>query len=201
MWRRSGGKWWAPLPEPPKEGGRPIHPCRRHVEPGFSAKGAAMHQPGWLVLRPNGTAQCEHTYMESTGESPSPPKTSRGEQPKVTASPRGGVESNRRRIRGPEQKVNPIRPVTAASLLRNGEACRKGGDRCAPHPSSMGKHRAVGGDWGGNAGKVSCGSVEICPGRIPRERDRAEVRAAIVAWKRGNARGAKGGRKVERRGP
>jgi hypothetical protein len=33
------------------------------------------------------------------------------------------------------------------------------------------------------------------------ERVRAEVRAAIVAWKRGNARGAKGGRKVERPSP
>jgi len=48
---------------------------------------------------------------------------------------------------------------------------------------------------------VSCGSVEIHPGRKPRERRRVEVRAAIVVRKRGNARGAKGGRKVERQEP
>jgi hypothetical protein len=55
--------------------------------------------------------------------------------------------------------------------------------------------------WGENAGKVSCGSVEICPGRNRRERSRAEVRAVIVALKRGNARGARGGRKEERQRP
>jgi len=56
----------------------------------------------------------------------------------------------------------------------------------------------VEGGWGENAGKVSWWTVEICPGRRLRERHRAEVRAAIVASKRGNARGAKGGREVER---
>jgi len=61
--------------------------------------------------------------------------------------------------------------------------------------------RVVVDGWGENAGKVSYGSVESCPGRNPRERDRAEVRAAIVAMKWGNARRAKGGRKVERQGP
>jgi hypothetical protein len=35
----------------------------------------------------------------------------------------------------------------------------------------------------------------------PRERNRAAVRAVIVVMKRGNARGAKGGRKVERPRP
>ena len=65
----------------------------------------------------------------------------------------------------------------------------------------MGEKRVVGDGWGENAGKVSCGSVEGCPGRNPRKRSRAEVRAAIVAMKRGNACGAKGGRKVERQRP
>ena len=54
---------------------------------------------------------------------------------------------------------------------------------------------------GENAGKVSCGSVESCPGMNPRERNRAAVRAAIVVMKRGNSRGAKGGREVERSRP
>ena len=64
-----------------------------------------------------------------------------------------------------------------------------------------GEKRAVGDGWGGNAGKVSYGSVETCAGRNPFRRDRAGVRAAIVAKKRGNSRGAKGGRKVERQKP
>ena len=34
-----------------------------------------------------------------------------------------------------------------------------------------------------------------CPGRTPRERRRTAVRAAVVVMKRGNSRGAKGGRK------
>ena len=75
------------------------------------------------------------------------------------------------------------------------------GKRFLPHPSYTGEKRFVVDGWGENAGKVSCGSVESCPGRNPRERDRAAVRAAIVVMKRGNARGAKGGRKVERQGP
>jgi hypothetical protein len=45
---------------------------------------------------------------------------------------------------------------------------------------------------------VSYGSIENCPGRNPFRRARTEVRAAIVVKKRGNACGAKGGRKVER---
>jgi hypothetical protein len=74
------------------------------------------------------------------------------------------------------------------------------GNLTSRHSSINGKGRAVVDGWGENAGKVSCGRVEICPGRNPRERSRAAVRAAIVVEKRGNARGAKGGRKVERRG-
>jgi len=48
-----------------------------------------------------------------------------------------------------------------------------------------------------NTGKVSCGRVESCPGRNPRERSRAAVRVAIVVRKRGNARGVKGGSQEE----
>jgi len=75
------------------------------------------------------------------------------------------------------------------------------GNRFLPHFSFTGEKRVVVDGWGENVGKVSCGSIEICPGRNPRERSRAEVRAAIVARKRGNARGAKGGRKVKRPRP
>ena len=139
--------------------------------------------------------------MKSTSESLSHPETSYG----IAAGGncvvvRRGGEQPEADLRS-QTKVNPIRPSTVASLLGNGEACRMSGNRFLPQPSSTGEKRTVGGGWGENAGKVSCGSIEICPGRNPHKRDRTEVRAAIVALKRGNARGAKGGRKVERQKP
>ena len=99
------------------------------------------------------------------------------------------------------QETKTIRPCDATSLLGNGEACRMSGNQSSSHPSFKGKDWAVRGGWGENVGKVSCGSVESCSGRNPRERNRAAVRAAIVVMKRGNARGAKGGKKVERPRP
>ena len=133
--------------------------------------------------------------MKSASESLSPPGTSHGRAAggNCVAARRGGEqpEADPRS----QTQVNPIRLVTAASLRASGEACHRSGDRSDQHPSSTIRVRAVGGGGGGNAGKVSWGSVEICPGRIPPERDRAEVRAAIVVMKRGNSRGAKGGRK------
>ena len=139
--------------------------------------------------------------MKSAGESPSPPETSNGRaaEGNCVVARRGGEqpEADPRS----QTKVNPIRFTTSASLLASGEACRASGNRFLPHLSFKGEKRAVVDDWGENAGKVSCGRVEICPGRNPREWSRAEVRAAIVVMKRGNARGAKGGRKVERQRP
>jgi hypothetical protein len=144
---------------------------------------------------------CERKYMKSTGESPSHPETSNGRAAggNCVAARRGGEqpEADPRS----QTKVNPIRPSATASLRLSGEACRASGDRFLPHPSSTGEKRAAGGGWGENAGKVSCGSVESCPGRNPCERGRAAVRAAIVVTKRGNSRGAKGGREVERQRP
>jgi len=139
--------------------------------------------------------------MKSTSESLSHPETSNGRAAggNCVVERRGG-EQPEADLRS-QTKVNPIRFSTVASLLGNGEACRMSGNRFLPQPSFTGEKRTVGDGWGENAGKVSCGSVEICPGRNPRERNRAEVRAAIVAGKRGNTRGAKGGRKVERLGP
>ena len=99
-----------------------------------------------------------------------------------------------------QTKVNPIRFTTTTSLRATGEVCRMSGNRFLPHPSSTGEKRVVVDGWGENAGKVSCGSVESCPGRNPCKRSRAAVRAAIVVMKRGNARGAKGGRKRNHNG-
>ena len=100
-----------------------------------------------------------------------------------------------------QTRVNPIRFTTTASLLAIGEACCMSGNCFLPHPSFTGEKRVVVDGWGENAEKVSCGSVEICSGRNPHERSRAEVRAVIVVMKRGNARGARDGRKVERQKP
>ena len=145
--------------------------------------------------------QCERTYMKSTSESLSHPETSNGRAAggNCVVVRRGG-EQPEADLRS-QTKVNPIRFTTTASLLANGEACRMSGNRFLPHPSYMEEKRDVVDGWGENAGKVSCGRVESCPGRNPRERSRAAVRAAIVVMKRGNARGAKGGRKVERQRP
>ena len=155
-----------------------------------------------LILRQRGRwRSCERTYMKSTSESLSHPETSYGRAAggNCVVARRGG-EQPEADLRS-QTKVNPIRFTTAASLRASGEACRMSGNRLLPHPSFTGEKRAVVDGWGENAGKVSCGRVEICPGRNPCERSRAEVRVAIVVMKRGNARGAKGGRKVERQQP
>ena len=152
-------------------------------------------------LRAGCPGQCERTYMKSAGESPSHPETSYGRaaEGNCVVARRGG-EQPEADLRS-QTRVNPIRFTTAASLLASGEACRTSGNRFPPHPSFTGEKRAVVDGWGENAGKVSCGRVESCPGRNSRKRSRAAVRVAIVVMKRGNARGAKGGRKVERQRP
>ena len=152
-------------------------------------------------LRHGSRSQCERTYMKSAGESPSHPETSYGRaaEGNCVVARRGG-EQPEADLRS-QTRVNPIRFTTAASLLASGEACRTSGNRFLPHPSFTGEKRAVVDGWGENAGKVSCGRVESCSGRNPRKRSRAAVRVAIVVMKRGNARGAKGGRKVERQRP
>jgi hypothetical protein len=144
---------------------------------------------------------CERTYMKSTSESLSHPETSNGKAAggNCVVVRRGG-EQPEADLRSQIQ-VNPIRFTTTASLRASGEACRMSGNRFLPHPSYTGEKRVVVDGWGENVGKISCGRVESCPGRHPRERSRAEVRVAIRAMKRGNSRGAKGGRKVERQEP
>jgi hypothetical protein len=160
---------------------------------------------------------CERTYMKSTSESLSHPETSYGRaaEGNCVVARRGG-EQPEADLRSQIQ-VNPIRFTPAASLPGNGEACRMSGNRFPSHPSSTREKRAVADGWGENAGKVSCGSVESCPGRNPRKRDRTEVRAAIrVQASRGKTNagktgttersrvttgGTKGGREVERSRP
>jgi hypothetical protein len=163
-----------------------------------------LDDEGSMALGKKGVSNpfsCVRKYMKSTSESLSHPETSNGK------AAGGNCVVARRSGEQPEAdlrsqiQVNPIRFTTTASLREAGEACRMSGNRFLPHPSFTGEKRAVVDGWGENAGKVSCGRVEICPGRNPRERSRAEVRASIVAMKRGNARGVRGGRKVERQKP
>lgn len=139
--------------------------------------------------------------MKSTSESLSHPETSNGRAAggNCVVVRRGG-EQPEADLRS-QTKVNPIRFATAASLLASGEASGQSHIRFLSHFSYKGEKWAVGDGWGENAGKVSYGSVETCAGRNPFRRGRAGVRAAIVAKKRGNSRGAKGGRKVERQKP
>jgi hypothetical protein len=139
--------------------------------------------------------------MKSTSESLSCSETRKG------IAARGNCIVVRRGGEQPEAdlrsqtKVNPIRFATAASLRGIGEASGKSNIRFLTHSSYNREKRAVGDGWGGNAGKVSYGSIENCAGRKARKRNRTEVRAAIVVKKLGNARGEKSGRKVERQKP
>lgn len=149
----------------------------------------------------SGASSANEVTMITTSESLSPSVTSNGREAEgnCVAARRGGEQ--------PEAKaqtrtqVKPIRPSTMASLLDNGEACGQSHNRTDRHDSSKVRGRIVGGGWAGYAWKLSWRTVEACAGRSPRKRTRAGVRAAIVAVKRGNARGAKGGRKVERPRP
>ena len=160
----------------------------------------ARNSPAPLGTRRR-SASANEVTMIPTSESLSPPGTSYGRAAggNCVAARRGGEQPEA----DPRSRtqVNPIRLPATASLLANGEACRGSGDPSGRHPSSKARAGVAGDGWGGNAGKVSWRTVESCPGRTPRQRRRAAVRAAVVALKRGNARGAKGGRKVERPRP
>ncbi len=137
--------------------------------------------------------------MKSTGESPSPSETSNGRaiESNCVAEKRGGEQLEM--DPQTQTQVNPIRPMTTASLLASGEACcLNGSDRRAPHSSYYEKRWVVEGGWGEYAGKVSCLSRESPADRTTRKRGCWAVRAAIVVMKPGNSGGAKGGRKEER---
>jgi hypothetical protein len=140
-------------------------------------------------------ASANEVTMRTTSESLSPSEAShrRGAEGNCVAARRGGEQPEAKPQT--QTQVKPIRPPTMASQLANGEACGASHDRTDRHDSSKVRERIVAGGWAGYAGKLSWWTVESCAGRNPQERVRAEVRAAIVAWKRGNALGAKGGRK------
>lgn len=151
------------------------------------------------VQRPRPSAN--EVTMITTSESLSPSETSNGRaaEGNCVAVRRGGEQPE---VDPQTQtKVKLIRPATLASLLGKGEACGASHDRSDREASLKVRIAGVEGGWAGYAGKLSWWTVETCAGRRRLRRFRAGVRAAIVAGKRGNARGAKGGRKVERPRP
>ena len=166
-----------------------------------------IHTSKWCSRWPNsapqrsGAASANEVTMRTTSESLSPSGASHGREAEgnCVAARRGGEQ--------PEAKaqtrtqVKPIRPSTMASQLASGEACGASHDRTDRHDSSKVRERIAGGGWAGYVWKLSWWTVETCACRNLQEWGRAGVRAAIVAVKRGNARGAKGGRKVERPRP
>lgn len=139
--------------------------------------------------------------MNSRGESPTPPGTSNGRAANgnCVVMRRGGEQPKAEPWS--QTKVNSIRPTASASLLGKGEACRVSGESPRTRTSFEKRGGDAEGGWSENVAKGTCGRVESCPGRNPYQRGRAAVRAAIGAMKRGNARGAKGGREVERPRP
>ncbi len=85
--------------------------------------------------------------------------------------------------------------VAATSLLRTGEVC---GARAPQPPRASTDAREVpaGVVGDGRSGKEDACECRRTAGTERVEARPVEVRAVIVAWKRGNARGAKGGRKA-----
>jgi hypothetical protein len=135
--------------------------------------------------------------MNSISESLRPPETSSGRAAKGNCVVvRRGGEQPAAELRS-QTKVNQIRLRKVASLLVSGEARRESGIQCVLLPSSTGWDWTFRGGCGGNVAKGLCVSDESFLGRTALDRSHEVVRAAIVAMKRGNFRGAKGGRKVE----
>jgi hypothetical protein len=175
----------------PCHGGRSRHRC-----------GLFGRERPWLCHRARRSrSSANEVTMKTTSESLSPSETSNGRAAggNCVVVRRGGEQPEA--DPQTQTKVKPIRPVTRASLLDNGEACGESHERPTRHSSLEGRGRIVGGGWAEYAGKFSWWTVESCAGRNPRERGSTAVRAAIVARKRSNVRGAKGGRKVERPRP
>jgi hypothetical protein len=118
----------------------------------------------------------------------------------VTASPRGGVGSNVMRIQSTATQVNAIRRSRLTSLRVKGEV-KPGTDNSGAtrRPRHGGLGVTVGVVGGSRLGRG--GACE--DGRTLRKDHplgcRGEVRALIVAEKRGDACGAKGGRKANGR--
>ena len=117
-----------------------------------------------------------------------------------TASPRGGVGSIVRRTQSTATQVNTIRLKTWTSPRVNGEVPLRLAQAAHPQePSSLEHGGSRGAFWVVGGSRLSRGGAREDgrpDGTDHRRRCLAGVRAAVVAWKPGNASGAKGGRKT-----
>ena len=116
-----------------------------------------------------------------------------------TASPLGGVGSIVMRTQSTATQVNTIRRQPWTSLRTCGEVPTQRASGIAHGQVEGHKHGGLS-TTAGVVGGSRLGRGGVCEDRRSarighRQRCRAEVRAVIVARKRGNARGAKGGRK------
>ena len=151
-----------------------------------------------------GTSSSTRAPSSSTtllGGRPSASKTmNTDDNSSVTALPRGRVGSNVKRTQSTVTKVNTIRRRTWASLRLKGEAWpedtpRAEDSRIFLSPGHSG-HRGAFCVVGDSRLGKGCACDDGRPARADHWKQcRAGVRAAIVAWKPGNAGGAKGGRK------
>ena len=137
------------------------------------------------------------------GERPSTTETMKTDDNRIaTASPRGGVESSVVGTQSTATKVNTIRRQTWTSLRAIGEVQAEEKSKANTHEPSHGGSCVASDVVGGSRSGRGCVREDgRSAGAGSRQRLPAEVRTAIGAEKRGNARGAKGGRKVNRPRP
>ncbi len=176
---------------------RAARPCRG----GASAAAAAAMRPAGLASGKRQQGCRSRAPSSSTtppGGIPGTTETMKKvDNSSATASPRGGVESSVMRTQSTATQVNTIRRWPRTSLRLSGEvepsAGADGEARVPRHGGACAASDVVGGSRLGRGGACEDGR----PAGAGRWRQRpAGVRAAVGARKRGNARGAKGGRKA-----
>jgi hypothetical protein len=176
------------------------------------------------VKRPSCRDACAQALHRSATSAPASAHQQLGESPDRRGSwtsvaegncvveRRGGEQPDAKSQPINKTKLNPIRPDTTASLLVKDEAPDRkpiregqgdfGSPRCFPAGAAQGRCRVVGDGTVGSWGDVKRGTRPGKGGGV-HLRERSEepqpggVRVLVVVKKRGNARGAKGDRKVE----
>jgi hypothetical protein len=177
-----------------------IHwPRNREVSGAWGASPSAEPQASGRDAR----ARAPSSGTPPLGERPSTTETMKTDDNRIaTASPRGGVESSVVGTQSTATKVNTIRRQTWTSLRAIGEVQAEEKSKANTHEPSHGGSCVASDVVGGSRSGRGCVREDgRSAGAGSRQRLPAEVRTAIGAEKRGNARGAKGGRKVNRPRP
>jgi hypothetical protein len=167
--------------------------CGRRIPPAKAPEDA----------REGACARAPSSGTPPLGERPSTTETMKTDDNRIaTASPRGGVESSVVGTPSTATKVNTIRRQTWTSLRASGEVQAEEQSKADTHEPSHGGSCVASGVVGGSRWGRGCVREDgRTAGAGSRKRLPAEVRTAIRAEKRGNARGAKGGREVNRPRP